>query len=256
MAKEYLKSKFDEFINSFKTLDRTLLYIVVYKLVFYIAIVISYNKFASILQEKSGPILAIASSSISHSAEVLSSQAATLKGFLFSMLGYLIFFVIILYIIYTLMNLFIWSTITRTKLKKSSKNFIMKFFGLNLIWLIGWIVVIFLLLMSLRKETVPYWFAGVAFVYSHLTVLLYIAYFKRKKISRSLKSAFNTGFAKLHKFIIPYILAVVVFAIVNAVFTPIGTRLYTGVNTVFLIAFLFYAAWLRIYIYSFAKKLV
>ncbi|MBN2111659.1 hypothetical protein JW707_01030 [Candidatus Woesearchaeota archaeon] len=256
MVKNYIKEKYSEFIEGFKSLDRTLLFVVVYNLVFYISVVISYSKMLDIMYDMSQPLMAIAASTLSESVQILDSQIATFKMFYFSMIGYAALFLIILYLIYSLTNLFMWSAITKTKLRKSSRNFILKFFGLNLAWLVAWAVLVFILLLSLRTETVPFWFVAAILIYAHTTTIAYIAYFKRKKICVSIKSAFNTGFAKLHKFLIPYVFALIVFIIINAVFTPIGNMLYKGVNTIFLIAFLFYSAWLRIYVYSFAKKLV
>ena len=108
---------------------------------------------------------------------------------------------------------------------------------------------------SVRTEVVKYWIFALLFIYAHISTMLWISYFMKKKIGKSIKSSFNLGISKIQHFIIPYVLAAVVFTALNFIIMPIS-KVYTGnLMTIYFIIFLFYFAWLRFYIYSIAKKI-
>lgn len=254
---KYIKKTFRNFIKSFKSLDRTMLYIVVYKLVFYLAVLAFYGKFVEIMVKRVQPVFAMVTTTVSpESKELLKAQIGTIKGFYWSIAIYAIIFALILFLIYALTNLFIWSAITDTKLRKSRASFILKFYGLSAIWFIAWSVLVLMVIWSIKINVVLYWFLAIALLYSHLTTLLYISYFKGKGLGKSIKSSFNTGFAKLQNFILPYVFAALVFLLLNILLIPLGRIIHTNLMTVYFIVFIFYFAWLRLYIYSFARDLV
>jgi hypothetical protein len=230
---------------------------VVYKLVFYLAVLAFYGKFVEIMVKRVQPVFSMVTTAVSpESKALLQSQIGTIRGFYWSLAIYAIIFALILFLIYALTNLFIWSAITDTKLRKSRASFISKFYGLSAIWAVALSVLFLIVAVSIRTKAVLYWFLVIALLYSHLTTLLYISYFKGKRLGKSIKSAFNTGFVKLQHFILPYVFAVLVFVLLNMLLMQMGRIIYTNLMTVYFIVFIFYFAWLRLYIYSFARDLV
>jgi hypothetical protein len=251
---EYLKETFENFKDSFRNLDKTILYVVVYNMVFYLASYAVYTKMLSKFMEKAQPVFDIATENVYGASEaVIESQVHIIRSFRFAFWSYGIGFIIAIFLLYALVSLLVWGAITKKKLKPS--KFELNFFLLNLIWIVGAGIIIYLMASSFKLESLALGLLALMLIYAHLTTILYIAYFKKKKIRKSIKSAFNTGIAKIHHFIVPYVFALAVFIVLNIIIRPIGAAAQAYMNIIFFIAFLFYFAWLRIYIYSFAKKL-
>lgn len=252
---KYLKNKWAEFIESFKNLDKGILMIAMYRLIFYFAVIFSWKKLSGMILGGIEPLVAFASTASElTSAEMFKQQTLAFQSFYTSVIIYFIIAVLVTVTVYIATNMLIWNTITGKKLKKS--KFELRFLGMNLIWVLAWGLLSFLLLMSIRTNVIAFFFLGIVLLYAHLTTLLYIAFYKKKKIGKSIRSAFGTGFAKIKSFIVPYLLAFVLFLLLNFAVAPLGRITVIPVNTIYFIVFLFYFAWFRTYIYSFAKKLV
>lgn len=250
----YIKETFSNFVDSFRNLDKTILYVVVYNFVLYISSYAVFRKMLDSFMDKAAPIFDIATQNAYGASDViLQNQVGIIRTFRHAFWSHGVSFLVIIFLIYTLINLIVWAAITNKKLKRS--RFELNFFGLNLMWVAGTAIIVYFFSSSFKPESIAIGLFILMLIYSHLTTILYIAYFKKKKIGKSVKSAFNTGFAKLHHFILPYAFAAAIFIILNAILMPIGNSLRQHSNTIFFITFLFYFAWLRIYIYSFAKKL-
>ncbi len=261
-AKNYLKSTFNNFISSFKNIDRTIIFIVAYKLIFYAACVFMFFKFRDILLVKAEPLMGIDPGVIRGGpSPELSAVAETIKSFYIGIVMYALIFVLILLAVYIAANFLIWSRITRKKIKNTKHVFAARFFLLNVLWVVPWLFLAAIIVRSVRVEVLIEWMLGMVLLYIHLTAVLYISYFKTGKAARAVRKAFDIGFTKIHYFMVPYLFAAIIFTILNIVLAPFKNYAIvlgglSRTNTFTLIAFLFYAAWLRIYIYSFAKDLV
>lgn len=253
----YLREAGRNFIGSFRTLDRGIFLIVVYRMVFYISVIVAFTKYQSVMIKSIEPISAFGVSDFANLSEsTMISVSSALKSVYFSLFLYAALFGIAILLVYSITNFLIWAAITSTKINKSRIRFMLRFIGLNYIWAIAWAVLFVLIAVSIRREVVGYWGIALILLYSHFTALLCISYFMKKRIGKSIKSAFSTGFGKIQHFVVPYVLAAAVFMVINLVFMPLQRHYATYLNIVNIILFLFYFAWLRIYIYSFAKKLV
>jgi hypothetical protein len=256
-AEKYLKNSWKNFIETFRSLDKSILHIVLYDLAFYIVCFILFYKFRDIIVSKGQEIVGLdLSTAVLKSVEVAGVQVEVVKSFYNTLLFCTVLFAAIAALAYILSNLLIWSTIAGKKLKKLNKRFVGYFFLMNIIWVIAWGVLFFIVATGMRPELVPRWALIFTVIYSHLTALMYIAYFKRAKAGRAVKTAFNTGFAKIHNFIVPYFFAAAVFVAINIIlkaFDTLPPKTFMFIST---ITALFYFAWLRIYVYSFARDLV
>ena len=92
-------------------------------------------------------------------------------------------------------------------------------------------------------------FTLVSVLVTHLTILLHRNYVLHRSIKKSFNKSFTIGFGKIHHFILPYLLLVLVFAVLNGVsyfFMIVGAENFVAlsITTVFVI---FFITWLRFY---------
>jgi len=253
----YLKESGSNFANTFRRLDRTIFLVVVYDIVFFLSLAAVYRKYSSLMIKAAGPILEISIDDMTFvTKQAAQSYLSTLHMFYVRMALYAVLFFLIMVAIYALTNMLIWSAITSTDIRKQKPGFFIRYSILNLVWCAVWALLYVLVVWSVRTGVVGYWLVAMALLYGHITSLVYISFFRRKKAGSAVKSAFSAGFARLQHFIVPYILAALVFVLLNIIVMPFQRAYITQVTTVNFIIFLFYFAWLRIYIHSFAKGLV
>lgn len=253
---EYIKGSWKNFISSFRTLDRRILHVVVYDLVFFIICFGLFYLFRKVLVSKLGSIAGfnIGAEGFQPGPE-LAANAEIAKSMYSVFVAYIIIFLLIGIALYILANLLIWAQIAEKRLKKMKKKFAGKFFLMNFIWIAAWIALFFLVMNSIRTEKAMHWILGFGIAYAHLTTVMYISYFKSAKAKKAVSQAFSTGIGKIHYFIVPYAFAIALFYIVNYIaglLQPLPDSYQMFAATVLV---LFYFAWLRIYIYSFARDL-
>jgi hypothetical protein len=253
---KYIEGAFRNFIGSFRTLDRKILYVAAYNLVFYLALVAAYNKFTALFMKKAEPVLAIAGTDfVKASDTVMQAHAATIQNFYKIIFAYGVLFIIAVFAVYAVTNLLVWAAITEKKLKKLKKKFIAGFVAVNAIWAAALILGFAAIIRSIRPGIMPYWLFAFALLYIHLATLSYIFYFKKAKIGKTFKSAFSGGISKLQYFIVPYALAAIVYTAVNYALLYLAKIQVFANITFYFVIFVFFMAWLRIYIYSFARNL-
>ncbi len=262
-AKDYVKSSFRELKGSFKSLDRTILFVTLYNLVFFFASITIGLRYSSLFTERMNRLFGgvdFNAVRMGPSPE-LAGLAGVVKSFYWTMIFYFVVLWLIMFALLAVTNFLIWISITRKKLKKTKPGFAGRFLALLFGWSAVWSLIFFEIFISIKPEVLLKWLAIVYLVYAHLTTLLYIAYFKRGNVRKALKNSFAAGFGKFQHFVMPYIYAGIIFFVLNKVLVPIQRYTvilgeFNGVNVSTFIIFIFFGAWLKIYIYSFAKKLV
>ena len=261
-AKDYLISALGNFRDSFKNLDRTILFIVAYKLVFYIASILLILNLRNIILKKGEPLLGIDPEILRMGqGPELAALSESVRSFYSQITMYAVLFCILILALHIAANFLIWAAITGKRIRKVKPCFALRFFAMNILWVALWAFLAAIAFMSIRPEVFFKWAFGIVLVYSHFTAVVYISYFKGSRAARSLKKAADVGINKIQHFIVPYALAGLIFLALNIALAPLSRltmfsgRLTASYAAVFIV-FLLYAAWLRIYIYSFAKKLV
>lgn len=255
--KGYLDKALRNFAYSFKSLDRKILYVVVFNLVFYLVLLACYNSLSTAIMKQAEPVFAIAGADFKAGNDAaLQANMEIIDTFYRNMASYMGGIIVLLLAVYGITNLLVWSTITGTRIKKAKKAFMAKFIALSALLAAAAIGLTMLVIWSVRTAVVPYWLLVLVILYIHLGTIAYISYFMKKKIGKSIKSAFSTGFARLHHFIVPYILVALVFIVLNYATAFISKGPLLGNMTFYFIVFIFFIAWFRIYVYSFAKDLV
>lgn len=261
-TKDYLSSAARNFAGSFRNLGRTITYITAYKLLFYAFCIFATLKFRDIIIGRGESLMQIDPAILrAGPSPELAALSASIKGFYSQIIAYIAILALLILAAYIITNFLIWALITGRKLRKAKRSFALRFALLNALWIAGWAALAVLLVSSLRPEVIMRWLLGITLVYCHFTAVMYIAYFMREKAVKAFRKAFDVGVTKVHHFIVPYFFAFVIFMLLNKILSPFQNLNFVMTNPdaatiIGFVIFLFYGAWLKIYIYSFAKKLV
>lgn len=261
-AAEFAKKQLNQFFEPFKSLDRKIFYIVLCRIAFYAFSIVSAIILRNILLKKGEGLMNIDNSLLAAGpSPELSAVSSAIKSFYYQAFAYSIIIAIAIFAAYLITNFIIWSLISGRDPRKAGKKFTRKFLIMAGLWAAGWILASSIIISSMRQETILKASLALLLIYSHFTAVLYTSYFKNGKAAKAFRKAFDAGFTKIHYFIIPYAFAGIIFFLLNKIFLPLNRIDYISLNAnastaLFLAIFLFYAAWLRIYIYSFAKNLV
>ncbi len=251
---DYIKKTFKELIGSFKSLDRKgYLLVVAYSLAFvvlaYLSTVLFNKKFINFI-ERSMVYFPTITNQIA-GADVSAQASAIIVKIFIIIFTYLF----ITTVIYGVFNALVWRQISG---KKFTKKFFWKFIAMDFVWTVLWMFFIFLLAGSIRAEVLPWWIVIFFIIFIHLSTVMRISFTKHTRIWKPMADAFKTGIGKIKHFVVPYIYAGVLIALLQVILNLIGM---IGINFsyflwIVVIVNVFMLAWVKYYIYSFAKKLV
>jgi hypothetical protein len=177
----------------------------------------------------------------------LNQQAAntlltSVKGMFSFLVISMILFAIIIIISWTLFKGLIWTITTN---KKFSTEFFMKFLKLNLIWLPAWFLLMFLFALIIKPTIAPIYMLITLVIAFYFTNILYPLFLKTNKI-KVIKESFRLGIKKIHQFIMPYTIIIVLFFIISKSYNLITLNIDANQNIFFGIIIIF-IAWLRYY---------
>src|SRR3989344_6848933 len=195
-------------INSFKRINLRFFLILAFDILFYFILMQTGNFFLKIIEKKAANV------DLAQNLLGLDQQAAS--GLLTSLRGFFFFLIIsaILFLVLEAINLSVFKGLiwTATANKKFNFKFFKKFLLLNLIWLPSWFLLIFLFAVIINPETSPIFMMiilGMAFYFNNI---LYPMFLKENKL-RKIKKAFKLGIEKIHHFIVPYGIIIILFLI-------------------------------------------
>ncbi len=234
----------DKFANSFK-LGKEFVFIALFDALFYLSIFIFGWIFSILTKIQMGKLGLVQMDPVAlTSIEVLESNIKLAQLFITSLIIYVIIFLLLFIISYTLFKGLIWLTLLG---KRPSLKYFKKFFFTNLIWAAIWIIPAILALFGLK----PSYFTFVAILelllYIHLTSILHYSFTEKQNLKKAYSRILPVGFGKIQSFIIPYVYALIVYIIVAQVFRIIPQQ-EKVILAVALLLVLFYLAWFRNYI--------
>ena len=135
----------------------------------------------------------------------------------------------------------IWAKTTKTKI---SLALISKFLGANLIWMSFWFALVILISLFVEPTSAPMFMIVAIVLGLYFTNTLYTIFMRKKKL-KSILEAIKLNIVKIHLFLLPYfVLLLLLFIILRA-----GNLLKFNYST-FLLSFLviIYAAFVRYYV--------
>ena len=230
-----------------------MIFIILYDLLFWLSIFFSLAFVGKVLQSKSLELAGFDFENLLGLPQSeLNALLSSLKGFLYSLLGAIILFILVLFLAICIFKGMIWLTVARKKIKL---GFIMRFIVLNLVWFLLWIIPTIIIILLMRKNLIAPFLTIVMLLLWHFTNLLYIIFLDKEKIS-AIKKAFSIGIKKIYLFAVPYLVLLLVFIIISFVFSPLSYLPENLSAVISAIGILIYTAWIRIYIYLIVKNII
>lgn len=171
-----------------------------------------------------------------------------------SIMGFLIWGMIIVlllsFIAYYISRTAIWTTITKQKV---NKKFLLKYFGINACWWLLWLIPLsFFIIVSTKTPQARTLVIGVFFIAAYFTGILHPLFMRTHKIGYSFGNALGWGISKVHKLIVPYTYAFIIYIIIYQPFKLIQNTMYVKPASMLLVVI--FLAWLRTYIYETVKE--
>ena len=132
------------------------------------------------------------------------------RAFYFLSVFSFIFLLIAIIFLASIFKGIIWAKTTNSKI-----NFalISKFFGLNLIWMGFWFLLIILISLFIQPTTSPIFMISSIILGLYFTNTLYTIFMKKPKFS-SILDAIKLNIAKIHLFLLPYAIIYFIFYII------------------------------------------
>ena len=246
---EYLKQSLERFVSSF-TNGKLFLGVLLYDLIFVFFVVALVKGVSSLL-------FSIASG-LQNFGSLTATEATlnTLQVFLAQSASIFVLFLLVLLFAYTLSRSFIWLALVS---KRYTWRFFWKFLGLNAFWLALWLVVWGFLMIGLQPSYAAIATVILPILFVYTTTILHYVFTNAKKplIGDALAQMPGIALGKAHKFILPYILSIIVFLLWSQVwrFIPKTPDLVFQGFIVVAIIFVPFFAWFRGYMVRVLKAL-
>ena len=239
-----LKNDFDVFISSFSRGQKIIL-VVFYELLFVLLFYTSTLLFSPLFKHLDVLGAEInKQASLAPSPETASIVNQLINQVLTRYFLILLAFLIIGFVLYTSFRSLVWSIILD---KKNNKQVILRFFKVNSIWWVLFLVIGLLLILVSKNEFIPYIGPLLIIAYAHFTTPLFYYVLTKNKVKDVFSTAFSVTTININKLIIPYCFAIVVFFIISY---PFSTSLVAGLSiktfqTISVIISIFYFTWLN-----------
>lgn len=238
---DFLKQNYNIFINSFKRINLKIFLILGLEFLFYFTFMLAGNFLIKLLEKKTANV------DLTQNLMGLNQQAAntlltSVKGMFSFLVISMILFGILIIISWSLFKGLIWTITTN---KKFSTEFFMKFLKLNLIWLPAWFLLMFLFAIIIKPAAAPIYMLITLATAFYFTNILYPLFLKHNKI-KIIKESFRLGIKKIHHFIMPYAIIIVLFFIISRLYSLITLNINANSNIFFGIILIF-VAWMRYY---------
>ena len=237
----FFERNYSSFINSFKKIGFNTAYMAFYDALFYsISSLFAYLGFKYI--EKKASAFNLPENIMDLSLQEAESLAANLKGFFFLIIFLVIFLILLMILNWSLFKGLSWSLAVK---RKFDFKFFKRFLLLNLAWLPIWILLLFFVIIGINPDSILYFIMVVLAIAAYLTNILYALFLKENNF-KTIKKAFKIAFAKMHFFVIPYIIAVFLPYILLKLL--IQNLQQTAFLIISALAFIIINAWFRLYI--------
>ncbi len=167
--------------------------------------------------------------------------AGEARAFLFLLILLIILVALAIIFLASILKGIIWAKTTNTKI---TLRLISKFFGLNLIWICFWFVMIILISLFIQQALAPKFMLTTIILGLYFTNTLYTIFMKEQKL-KSIFNAIKLNIVKIHFFLLPYAIILLLFYVIINLNNFLQFK-YSQI--VFLLIFLFYSALARYYI--------
>lgn len=133
------------------------------------------------------------------------------RMFYYLMLGSLILLLVAIIFLASILKGVIWAKTTNTKI---NLNLISRFFGLNLIWMGFWFVLVILISLLIEPSSAPMFMIITIILGVYFTNTLYTIFMKEQKL-KSIIEAIKLNILRIHMFLLPYAFILMLLFIVT-----------------------------------------
>ena len=238
----FLEINHENFINSFKNINFNIVFMVFYDLLFYSASALVLFAGFKFMQKRAEAVN-LPANILALNAQQAAGLLGSLRGFFYLLIFTVIFLILLLIINWSLFKGLNWSIASK---RKFNLAFFKKFLLLNLAWLGSIIILVFLVAVSFNQSAVPIFLLAIFIISAYFTNILY-ALFMRENRFKAVKRAFALGFSKIHYFIFPYAVMVLILYVLFKLSSLITLPQRAYLAALILI-FTVFIAWSRLYI--------
>ena len=240
-----MKTHLKTYINSFK--NKTLLIVIPINIIFTLITILIIRLTQILSEPQINKISGIdLSNLVSQTEAQLKIAEAALKGFALFAISTAIIFLLILIINWSTTQGVVYSKLLK---KKITLNYLNKFLLLNTLWFIPWILILGLVLFGGRAENplVPAFIIILLFL--HFSLILNTLFTKKPKLNQ-IKASLKLGTAKIHHFLLPYIIITVTFIIISQL------NLLSINPIIIALIYILFFSWVQNYLKDITLKLI
>ncbi|MBI2545789.1 hypothetical protein HYV81_01275 [Candidatus Woesearchaeota archaeon] len=242
----YLKQTWQDFIASFKELDKRFIAILLLDIALYAALALGVMAFWEIIKKRLNyiPPMPIFNPEITPVSE-LDAFYGIVTGIRLEIAVYLLVFLIIAFFIWTFVKGLQWSISLR---KKYDVQQYMRHVLVNGLWQLCWLVTAIILLFVLMQNALKFLGLILLAVYLHMGYIKYAQTVKTEKVFASLKETLRVGLGRLHLFVLPYLAMSLVLLLLSQLYYAYQYLPDAGEIAVFLLLVIVWMAWTRLYV--------
>ena len=174
---------------------------------------------------------------------------SAIKSFFYQSIAATLGLLLLIFIAYIILQGFAWLQVVGGK---HSIRYFGRFVLVNLAWFIPWLVVMWFFIVGLQGSFAATGLIVLAILFTHLTFIMQHAFASDKSypIKKSMGKAFSIGIGKIHLFIIPYLLATIVFFIWSQIWRLIPqTNFNFALIVLATTVFAPFLAWFKFYLH-------
>ena len=252
--KNYLSQSFDTYVSSFKSIKWDLLLMAVYDLLFfYIVFAIGSEIVARLMDGVM--TLSVLKPPQGIDIATMTLHAQVIKSVYFGSIQDIIIAIVLAIFIYSIFKSLIWARVTERKL---SWDYLSGFFITSIIWFAAWTLICLGSYFLFTAKAILVIYLVVTILLLHLTPILNFQLAKTGKKVMSVKKAFRLGFARVHYFLVPYVLMFATFLVVYVVLGYIMKAIRIGPEAAMaigMIYFMLYFSWHRMYLAKVIRRI-
>lgn len=244
----YFKCLYNDIISSLRDTKKIILVVALYDFLFYVFLYLG-SKLLTIMTnrqlERIQPMLGEMMTTITTDLAQLENNLAVMKGFQNFLIIAPIIFLLFVIIDWTIFKGIIWVNILK---KRFDLKYFKNFLALNLLWFIPWAILLVLVIVLVRQNASAYIVLFLFVLLMHMSGVLCIAFAKENKIINSIKQAFSIGIGKIHLFLVPYTILIILFVVVSQLGWLFKLFSYNIQAILSLILFVLYLAFARVFL--------
>ncbi len=259
----YIKNSWNLFVKSFKEFDTKVIFIVLYDLIFFSIVYISFITLAKLIQNKALNINAPQLEQLTQlqQTEIIQASSQLNNLWLYIYIG-VILTLLIIFIAACIFKGMIWFKIAGKKANKKTIIKLIRTRALFLLISIGFIIAIIPLFISLSVAIKAQSLISVI-ILSTIIGLLWLIFINIKNLmyiyftttTNPIKKAFRIGIKKIHLLILPYIIMFIIFIIISQLYWLYNFMPGNISTIITVLILLVYLAWFRIYLYTIVKDI-